>query len=94
MKKLLYIFQSAALVLILLTPELKADNTTATVGGQSITIPAPNNFFQVYGKSSNYDAYANGSVPKSNKMLAVFMDENSSKGSVRALRQKQAPIPV
>jgi len=77
MNKIFHILLIVTSVLFLLSPELKADNTTITVGGQIITLPAPTNYFQVYGKSSNFDKLVNSAVPQSNKLLAVFMDEGS-----------------
>ena len=77
MKKIIPLLQLVTLISFLLSPSLKADNTTVTVGGQNITLPAPSNYFQVYGRSSNYDTFANSAVPPSNKLLAVFMNESS-----------------
>lgn len=52
-----------------------ADNTTVSVGGTSITLPAPAGFFRYDGKSAKVDSYEQKLLPATNRLLADFGSE-------------------
>jgi hypothetical protein len=54
-----------------------ADSTTVSVGGSSISLPAPEGFFRYDGKSAKVDAFEQQFTPATNRLLASFGSEEA-----------------